>query len=188
MKTELMTTNNTTPVVLDISGVTIPTVDCYKYLGTTFTNDKQNWRKDFKRRKGLAWMRLKEYDWVWDSAGQIPLKRRLCRTIVEPVLLYSVFSYPWTLTVQRTVNGTYHRMMRYALKDAVDFENGTHTATPALLGAEPFMTTLVQHRRFTQVGHWFRDVVATIRLLMSCVLSLLVPACVVGPALAREKL
>ena len=83
----------------------------FKYLGSWINSSE----KDIIVRKALSWNALHSMHVIWKSKINLPLKRRLFVVTVESVLTYG--SESWTLTVQqqKSMDGTYMRMIRKAL-------------------------------------------------------------------------
>jgi hypothetical protein len=83
--------------ITSLDGTAVRRVTTYKYLGTVLGRD---WKDDFSRRKRLAFAVIREYSYVWRSEATVDAKHNLFMALVEPLLMYGVFTYPWTRVVQ----------------------------------------------------------------------------------------
>ena len=81
------------PDVATRDGTIVKCVSQYKYLGTMLGED---WRVDFNRRKQLAWPAAKKFQAMRRTDAKIDHKLNLFQALVEPALLHSAFTYPWT--------------------------------------------------------------------------------------------
>ena len=111
-KTRVMAFNTPESIVLkSADGQTLQVEKDLKYLGSWINSSE----KDIKVRKALAWNALHSIHVIWKSKINLPLKRRLFIATVESVLTY--VSESWTLTVQqqKSLDGTYTRMLHKAL-------------------------------------------------------------------------
>ena len=148
-KTQVMVFNQDEPSnITSIGGGKIKEVDNFKYLG--------GWMKssdiDIKIRKALAWVACHKLRSVWSSSLKKAIKIRLFLCTVESVLLYN--SSTWTLTKQseKSLNGTYTRMLRMALN--VSWKN--HMTNQELYGDLPKVSEKIAARRLRLAGHCVR--------------------------------
>ena len=89
----------------------IARVDDFKYLGSWVVSS----RKDFEVRRAQAWQTCKQMYRVWQSSVSRKMKVRLFQATVETVLLYGAEAWTLTKGLERALDGTYTRLLRYAL-------------------------------------------------------------------------
>ena len=89
-------------------GTELEWVDDFKYLGSWVESSE----KDVNIRKALAWKALNGMANIWKSNMCKELKMRFFIATIESILLYGCET--WTLTVkqEKSLNGTYTRMLR----------------------------------------------------------------------------
>ena len=148
-KTEYMLYNQ--PVIDEIktrNNVTLKAVDDFKYLGAWMSSSE----KDIKVRKAQAWQACHKLKKIWTSELPRKTKIRLFQTTVESVLLYG--SETWTLTKQleKSIDGTYTRMLRTALN--VRWQQ--HMTNDDLYGNLPKISEKIRERRLRLSGHCMR--------------------------------
>ena len=85
-KTEYITNSTDPPELKSLSGATIKRVDDFKYLGA-YIMDSQ---KDFRSRKGMAWVACNKLDKIWRSNLENNIKVELFQTLIEPIPLYGL--------------------------------------------------------------------------------------------------
>ena len=84
----------------------------FKYLGSWVVSSK----RDFEvRRLKLGMQACKRMHRVWQSNVSRNIKVRLFQATVETVLLYGAEAWMMTKGLERALNGTYTRLLRYAL-------------------------------------------------------------------------
>ena len=83
----------------------------FKYLGS-WVDDSE---KDISVRKALAWKALNGMSKIWSSSMNQELKKRFFLATVESILLYGCESWSMTAAMERSLDGTYTRMLRKAL-------------------------------------------------------------------------
>ena len=83
----------------------------FKYLGSWVVSSK----KDFEIRRAQAWQACKRMHKVWQSNVSRNIKVRLFQATVETVLLYGAEAWTLTKGLERALDGTYTRLLRYAL-------------------------------------------------------------------------
>ena len=90
---------------------------------------------------------------IWKSNLPDSLKRDFFRSVVESVLLYG--SSTWTLTkkMEKTIDGTYTRMLRAVLN--VSWKS--HPTKARLYGPLPPVSHTIRVRRLTFAGHCWRS-------------------------------
>ena len=130
------------------SGETIENVEDFVYLGSWISGTE----KDIKVRKAKAWAALHRLKNIWKSKLSKNLKIRLFIAACESVLLYG--SEAWTLTraQEKSLDGTYTKMLRMVLgvtwKDKVNNE--------VLYGRLPRLSDKIKSRRLKLAGHCVR--------------------------------
>ena len=148
-KTELQAFNQTSPTnIKSLDGQKIKEVENFKYLGAW----TENFEKDIKIRKALAWNACNKLEKIWTSKLSRNLKIRLFVATVESVLLYN--SETWTLTkaLSSRIDGCYTRLLRKALN-----VSWKERRTNALLYQNlPKVTTKIKQRRMRLAGHCIR--------------------------------
>ena len=89
---------------------------------------------------------------LWKSKTNLPLKRRLFVATVESVLLYG--SEAWTLNVkqQKSLDGTYTRMLRKAF----NIKWQEHVTNKEVYGKLPLVSSKIKARRMKMAGHCVR--------------------------------
>jgi hypothetical protein len=155
-KTEVMFAGEVVRAPIRTSdGRPVPECDKYKYLGTILG---QPWRTDFNRQKGLAWALLRRYNRTWSSSAcNNRSKLLLFHALVVPTLTYGVATYPWTQEVRDALNGTYNKMLRYAINDPVDWSTFQHSPVEQLMGERMYLSAVVVYQRLREHGHWVRQ-------------------------------
>ena len=130
------------------SGETIDNVEDFVYLGSWISGTE----RDIKVRKAKAWAALHRLKNIWKSKLSKNLKIRLFIAACESVLLYG--SEAWTLTraQEKSLDGTYTKMLRMVLgvtwKDKVSNE--------VLYGRLPRLSDKIKSRRLKLAGHCVR--------------------------------
>ena len=131
------------------SGIPLDKVDDFKYLGSNIASTD----KDIKIKIGKAWSALTNMNAIWKSNLPDSIKREFFRSTVETVLLYG--SSTWTLTrkQEKTLDGTYTRMLRAVLN--VSWKS--HPTKARLYGPLPPVSHTIRERRTTFAGHCWRS-------------------------------
>ena len=120
----------------------------FKYLGSWVDSSE----KDIAVRKALAWKALNGMSKIWSSSMNPELKKRFFLATVESILLYGRESWAMTEAQEKSLNGTYTRMLRKALN-----EHGTsHTTNEQLYGKLPAVCDRIAARRLQIAGHCHR--------------------------------
>ena len=83
----------------------------FKYLGSMVNETN----KDIAARKASAWRALNDMNKIWKSSMSPDLKKRFFIATVESILLYGCESWTLTETTEKSLSGTYTRMLRQAL-------------------------------------------------------------------------
>ena len=110
--------------------------------------------KDIKIRKALAWSACHKLGKVWKSTLKRNIKIRLFIATVESVLLYGSSTWTLTKTMEKSLDGTYTRMLRMALN--VHWQE--HKTNEEVYGKLPKVTSKVAERRCKLAGHCIRHI------------------------------
>ena len=118
-KTEhLQTTGDTDPVkmkrYMDTEMVNLPTVQSFKYLGSTI--DRGGASKDVDNRVTKAWSKWRELSGViCDKKIPKKLKIVIYQTVIRPTLLYGCETWPMSVKDEKRMATTEMRMVRWAI-------------------------------------------------------------------------
>ena len=134
--------------VLRVAAGTIALVDDFRYLGSWIMDSK----KDFLARKALAWDAALKLSKIWKSSMSRNLKLRFFKATVETVLLYGAVSWTLTKQLERSLDGAYSRLLRYALNVRWD----DFTTNQELYGNLEPVSTRLRKRRLAFIGHSHR--------------------------------
>ena len=131
------------------NNIPLKKVDDFKYLGSYIASTDN----DIKINIGKAWSALTNMNAIWKSNLPDGLKREFFRSTVETVLLYG--STTWTLTkkLEKTLDGTYTRMLRAVLNVSWKY----HPTRARLYGPLPPISHTIRERRVTFAGHCWRS-------------------------------
>ena len=130
------------------NGTVLELKDDFKYLGSLVNETI----KDINVRKALAWRALNDMNKIWKSGMNPDLKKRFFIATVESILLYGCESWTLTETMEKSLSGTYTRMLRQAL----NVHWSSHTTNEQLYGVLPMLPDKVASRRLQLVGHCYR--------------------------------
>ena len=136
------------PPLVTRLGTVLEQKDDFKYLGS-WVDDSA---KDICIRKSLAWKALNGMTKIWKSAMNADLKKRFFVATVESILLYGCESWAMTDTMERSLSGTYTRMLRKAL----NVHWSSHTTNNELYGKLPRVDMKIAERRLRLAGHCYR--------------------------------
>ena len=89
---------------------------------------------------------------IWKSSMNPDLKKRFFVATVESILLYGCESWAMTETMEKSLSGTYTRM----LQKAMNIHWSSHTTNNELYGNLPRVTTKIAERRLRLAGHCHR--------------------------------
>ena len=89
---------------------------------------------------------------IWSSNMNPELKKRFFLATVESILLYGCESWSMTVEMERSLDGTYTRMLRKAL----NVHWSSHTTNAELYGKLPKLSDKIAARRLQLAGHCFR--------------------------------
>jgi hypothetical protein len=148
-KTEVMTFNqDEEKIIVARDGRNIKVVFDFKYLGSYVDNSAQ----DIKVRKALAWSACHKLQKIWKSSLPNKIKTRLFTATVESVLLYGCSTWTLTKAMEKSLDGTYTRMLRMALN--VSWKE--HRTNIDLYGNLPKLSSKIAERRLKLAGHCVR--------------------------------
>ena len=147
-KTEFISYNET-GTIKTVNDIPLAKVDDFTYLGSNIASTD----KDVQIRIGKAWGALTQMNNIWKSDLPDSMKRNFFRSTVESVLVYG--SSTWTLTkkLEKTLDGTYTRMLRAILN--VSWKS--HPTKARLYGPLPPVSHTIRDRRITFAGHCWRS-------------------------------
>ena len=122
--------------------------DDFKYLGSWVDGAE----KDISVRKPLAWRALNSMSSIWKSRMRSDLKRRFFVATVESILLYGCESWALNEAMERSLDGTYTRMLQKVLntnwRDQI--------SNSELYGGLPRLSSKIASRRMRVAGHCYR--------------------------------
>ena len=148
-KTKYLAYNIEDPTPLSTrNGTILERKNDFKYLGSWVDESL----KDIKVRKGLSWKALNDMDRVWKSNMNPGLKKRFFIATVESILVYGCESWAMNDTMEKSLNGTYMRMLRKAL----NVHWSSHTTNEVLYGELPAVTDKITAKRLQLAGHCHR--------------------------------
>jgi hypothetical protein len=137
-----------TPLATRLGTVLEQKVD-FKHFGSRVDNST----KDISIRKFLAWKALKDMTKIWKSAMNPDLQKRFFIATMESILLYGCESWAMTDAMERSLSGTYTRMLRKAL----NVHWSAHTTNNELYGKKkPRVDMKIAERRLRLAGHCYR--------------------------------
>ena len=136
------------PPLCTQDGTALEYKDDFKYLGSWVDSSE----KDIAVRKALAWKALNGMTKIWTSDMKPDLKKRFFLSTVESILLYGCESWSLTETQEKSLNGTYTRMLRKAL----NIHWSAHVTNENLYGKLPPVSSKIAARRLQLAGHCFR--------------------------------
>ena len=100
-----------------------------------------------------AWKALNGMTRIWTSRVKPELKKMFFLSTVETILLYGCESWSVTEAQEKTLNGTYTRMLRKAL----NVHWTSHMTNEELYGEVPTVCNKIASRRLKLAGHCHRD-------------------------------
>ena len=109
-------------------------------------------KKDIATRKALAWQTLNRMTRIWTSSTKPELKKRFFLATVISILLYGCEAWTMTEAMEKSLNGTYTRMLRKAL----NVHWSSHTTNGELYGKLPAVCDKIASRRLQLAGHCYR--------------------------------
>ena len=149
-KTKVMTFNleDDSNTIQSITGEAISTVDDFVYLGSWIENTD----RDVKIRKAKAWAAIHRLKSIWKSDLSKRLKIRLFLAACESVLLYGAESWTLTQGQEKSLDGTYTKMLRMVL--GVSWAD--KMSNEILYGSLPKLSDKIRSRRLKLAGHCIR--------------------------------
>lgn len=126
-------------------GTILEQKDDFQYLGSWVDNSD----KDIEVRKAKAWRALNDMSKIWTSTMDTSLKKKFFIATVESILLYGCEAWTLTKAQEKSLDGTYTRMLRRALN--VHWTSKTTNKT--LYGALPRISDKIASRRLQLAGH-----------------------------------
>ena len=121
----------------------------FKYLGSWSEKTR-----DINVRKALAWRSLHKLKPIWKSNLNRDLKIQLFRATTESILLYGCGTWSLTKQEEKSLDGTYTRMLRMVL----NISWNEHVTNSTLYGKLKKVSNTIQSRRLQLAGHVFRDI------------------------------
>ena len=110
-KTKYLVYNIDQHALQTLDGTTLEVQNDFKYLGSWVDGAE----KDINVRKALAWRALNSMSTIWKSRMRSNLKRRFFVATVESILLYGCESWALNERMEKSLNGTYTRMLQKVL-------------------------------------------------------------------------
>ena len=148
-KTKSVAYNIDEPTPLDTSdGTDLEWRDDFKYLGSWVDNSE----KDISIRKAQAWRALNGMTKIWKSNMSKDLKIRFFIATIESILLYGCESWALSKAQEKSLDGTYTRMLR---KD-LNIHWSSHIPNQRLYGELPAVSNKIASSRLQLVGHCYR--------------------------------
>ena len=148
-KTEFMNFNQAQDSVLKtVNNENIKKVDNFKCLGAWIDNIAN----DVKVRKALAWKACNKLNKIWKSSLCKSLKLQTFLMLVESVLLYGDETWTLTKNLEKSINGTYNRLLRTVF----NVSWSEHLTNRELYGNLPKVTDKIRERRLKLAGHCVR--------------------------------
>ena len=129
------------PPLHTMDGTELEWVKDFRYLGSWVEQTE----RDIAVRKALAWQALNGMSRIWASAMSSELKTRFFTATVESILLYGCEAWALTEAMERSLDGTYTRMLRKAL--------GIHWSS---LTPNDVLYGTIAARRLRLAGHCYR--------------------------------
>ena len=110
--------------------------------------------KDFKSRRDLAWLAHRKLWRIWKSATITrEIKINIFKATVESILLYNATTWRMTVGLQKSLDGAYTKLLRYALN--VRWQD--HVKNVDLYGSLPKVSSRLRQRRLAFAGHCYRS-------------------------------
>ena len=135
---------------LTINSVPLEKIDDYKYLGVWIKSSM----KEFNVRKALAWEAAKRIKKLWISPTlSESLTIRVFQTCVESVLLYAGETWSLTKLMEKQLDGTYTKLLRYCLN--IKWQD--KIPNYILYQNIPPVSIRLKARRMSFAGHCFRS-------------------------------
>ena len=123
-------------------------MDDYIYLGSWIESTD----REIRVRKGIAWVVLHILKDFWKSKLSKSLKIRLFIAACESVLLYGSETWILTKAREKSLDGTYTKMLRMVL--GISWKNKVSNIT--LYGSLTRLSNKLRSRRLKMAGHCIR--------------------------------
>ena len=149
-KTKVMTLNLGDQVgdLQSRSGEAIENVEDFIYLGSWIDETE----RDIKARKGKTWAALHRLKNIWKSKLSRKLKIRLFIAACESVLLYGSEAWTMTKAQEKSLDGTYTKMLRMVL--GVSWK--VNVSNDVLYEKLPKLSDKIRSRRLKLAEHFIR--------------------------------
>ena len=122
----------------------------YKYLGSWLEDSV----KDFKIRRDLAWLANRKLWRIWKSKTITrEIKVNIFKATIESVLLYNATTWRMTEGLQKSLDGAYTKLLRYALN--IRWQD--HVKNVDLYKSLPKVSIRLRQRRLAFAGHCWRS-------------------------------
>ena len=125
----------------------------FKFLGSFVRSSS----KDFAVRRALAWKACLKLRPLWRSPLSRETKRRLFRSLIEPILTYAAQTWTLTAALEKSLDGTYTRLLRTCL--GVHYSEHRTNAElygDGRVGGLPRLSVSLKTRRLQFAGHCAR--------------------------------
>ena len=146
LKTKYLAYNTATdPPLRTRASIVLERKDDFKYL-LSWVDESS---KDIASRKALAWRALNDMSKIWKSNLNKSLKTRFFVATVESILLYGCESWALTATMEKSLDGTYTRI----LISALNIPWNSFTTNNKVYGQMSRVTDKIAARRLRLAGH-----------------------------------
>jgi hypothetical protein len=159
-KTKLMT-NNTNGIKKEIkaNGKKLETVNSFKYLGATVTDEGS--KPEVLSKIAQASTALSRLKTIWDDNNiSLSSKVRMMRTLVLSIFLYACETWTLTADLQRRIQAfemrCYRKILHISYKDHVTNEE-VRKRIKAAIGPYEDLLTIVKKRKLKWYGHITRS-------------------------------
>ncbi len=133
-----------------MEGKKLEVLDDFKYLGTFLKSSSD----DFQHRKKLSWAACIKLRHLWkDQVLSRKIKLLLFSFTVESILFYNSTTWTLTETHEKSINGSYSRLLRYAL----DINWKDFVPKRDIFQDLPSASIKIKERRLTFIGHCLRS-------------------------------
>ena len=126
-----------------------------------------SFEKDWGIKKGKAWAIVNVFQSLWTSKVKWEYKRRLFRSLIEPIFTYGLCAWPLTITRTARINATFGRMMRKTLglpSVKISYFKPNFVHTEKLYRDCPFLSTSIRKQRTKMVLKALKDHIEGARL------------------------
>ena len=134
---------STNQPIKSLDSTVIEEVKDFKYLGAYASTEK-----DLNTRKAQAWSAIHSLEKVWKADIPDQLKIKIFKMTVQSILLYSCESWSLTKSMEKSLDGTYTKMLRH-----VRNVKGQRITNRALYGNLKRISDEVRYRRLKLAGH-----------------------------------